>query len=592
VASDEYAIQEAGSAPADQNDPLTHGAYVRLCAGLVVVAEAERLIIAGGLVRKLLTGSDAPGVATTLIPMLDGHRRLAEICAESGKPESMARQVISMLRSSGLAEYADRPFGDDGRQAAHASTFLSRSVHAAGTFRNTLQAQEALATSAVLVLARAQLAESLRADLLACGIGSVTVGDAHDIRATQAAVGAVAQWPHPLVVGVEDPSVRQALSIADTACRERGVVLLRAARYGSTAQLGPMFRSGHTACYECFNRGHDDYFAAQPAEPDSIDAPLSGAYDDMLVSLIGGEALAVLGHVRLPESYRTVVLTSLADYSNQRLTVFPYPDCPRCGDLSPSAKEPDAAAAYEWEMQAIPDPLGSAASAAAVSGLDLKGLATERASFAGRPSYPLPLGAAKLAAAAREDVPQDSPPARFGGFQLARLLARTAGRRAPGHPSDLRRWAPSGGNLASVRLFAAAAGPDFGVAAGRLTIYDDMQHRLIVARAGPVPAGRLLEGTGLTLAEPGLVLVFVADVARIARKYGRFAYRLSHSDAGVAAAQLIAVAQDLGLTVSFAPGWEPGLADLLELLPGREYITAVALLTPQEERGHCDAAHS
>jgi hypothetical protein len=105
-----------------------------------------------------------------------------------------------------------------------------------------------------------------------------------------------------------------------------------------------------------------------------------------------------------------------------------------------------------------------------------------------------------------------------------------------------------------------------------------------------VPVSELLAGTGLAAAEPAAVIVLVAHVARIARKYSSFGYRLAHLDAGVAATQLITVGQELGLAVEFAPGWRADLADLLELLPEQEYITALAVLRPQERP--VDAADS
>jgi hypothetical protein len=125
------------------------------------------------------------------------------------------------------------------------------------------------------------------------------------------------------------------------------------------------------------------------------------------------------------------------------------------------------------------------------------------------------------------------------------------------------------------------------VTAELLTVYDDIEHRLIVARAGRVGIGSVLAETGLEPVEPAAVIVLVAHVARIARKYTSFGYRLAHLDAGVAAAQLIAVAQELDLAVAFAPTWSADLAELLELLPDQEHITAVAVLTPQEREGRC-----
>jgi len=248
------------------------------------------------------------------------------------------------------------------------------------------------------------------------------------------------------------------------------------------------------------------------------------------------------------------------------------------------------AGAYEWEVQGGPASLFPPGGQAGLARPDLKELATRRPVFPSSPSYPLAAEAEADAVTSLGGGREVSSPARLGSAQLARILAQVGGRRAPGHPSDLRRWAPNGGNLASVGLYAVTAGSGFGATAERLTVYDDIEHRLIVARAGRVRISKVLAETGLEPAEPAAVIVFVAQVARIARKYTSFGYRLAHLDAGVAAAQLIAVAQELGLAVAFAPTWSAGLAEFLELLPDQEYITAVAVLSPQERRA--DAADS
>lgn len=579
MTGDEYAILGTAAVPPGTADQVTEGSYVRMCVGLAVLAEADRVIVTGGLRRKLLGGPDACRVAADLIPLLNGQRTVAEVCAASGMAVAGAMQVIELLRSSGLVEYADCPFGNDSRLAAHAQAFYSRAVYATGQHRNSQVSLDALANSAVLILATGHVARALRADLRACGIGTVVTGGAADASATGTAVAGIAQRPHPLVVAVETPGSQDALTGAEATCRERDVTMLRAAQYGTAAELGPLFVPGRTACYGCFTNGHDEFFARQPRGRSIAGDAASPALDDVLAAMITAEVLAVLGHIRLPQSYRAVVVTSLTDYSDHRLTVIPRPDCPVCGEAFPGEKADDAAAIYEWEMEAMPASLADPA-AGGLERPEIHELATRRLSLPARPSYPLP-------SAALRDAPDEALPAvpavgQFGSTELAWVLSRVAGRRAPGHPANLRRWAPSGGNLASVRLYVTAAGRAFGPAAGCLAVYDDMEHRLTVVRAGPVPIIRLLEGTSLAATEPTAALVFVADTARIAAKYGSFGYRLSHLDAGVAAAQLIAVTQELGLAVAFAPAWSPGLDELIEVLPGQEFITALALITARE----------
>jgi len=336
MADDEYPIVDAadGDRP-DAADKLGDGTYVRFCEGLAVLVEGNRVIMTGGLRRQMFTGRDACRVAAELVPVLDGRRTAAEAYAASGMQQEAAKQAILIFRSLGLVEYADRPFRDDGRLTSHVSTFLSRAAHAAGTYRNSQDSRDALATSALLVLAPAPVAKPLQADLLACGIGSVVIGNAAEVAATRAAITAMARWPHHLVIGVEDLAARAAFTGTETACRDRAVPLLRAARAGTRAELGPLFLGGHTACSACFNRDHAEYFAGRSGETALPDDADTCALDEAFAAMIAEEALAVLGHIRTPQSYRSVTFTSLSDYSDQRLTVLPWPDCPACGALSP-----------------------------------------------------------------------------------------------------------------------------------------------------------------------------------------------------------------------------------------------------------------
>lgn len=557
------------------NDRIEESTYVRLCAGVAVLKEPDRVLVASSLGRKLLTGGDAQRIATTLIPLLDGRHTVAEACAMSGMSKAATTQAISLLRSFGLVEYSESSLGDVGSMSRHAFALFSQVTSSAG-HRNSQETADALAGSAVLIEAPGPVAEPLRDDLMACGISSVSIADPADGECMAVAVARTAQAVYPLVIGVELPGGGPLSPQLAALCRERRVKFLRAARNGSVAELGPLFFPGYTACYDCFIRSYREYFNGDTSGQRAPGAPGdSGDHvlDNVLAAMIADEALAVLGHIRVPRSYRNMTLVSLSDYSDKHLTVVPYPDCPVCGALYACAEEASPAAAYEWQVHAMPKEFGSPGPAKSA----VADLVSMRASFPSSPSYPLP-AAARLPACQQGSPEAERVPA-FDLTGLAAVLARTAGRRLPGHPSDFRRWAPSGGNLASVRAYVVAEGAGFGEASEILLVYDDIEHRLKAARACRMHISRLLSGTGLRASSPSAAIVFVVDVARVARKYGSFAYRLSHLDTGVAAAQLAAVIQELDLTVTFAPSWSPELAEILELLPEREYVSGLALIS-------------
>ncbi|MFE2355009.1 hypothetical protein [Streptomyces parvulus] len=111
---------------------------------------------------------------------------------------------------------------------------------------------------------------------------------------------------------------------------------------------------------------------------------------------------------------------------------------------------------------------------------------------------------------------------------------------------------------------------------GNVFRYDDLAHRLIALRADPLHLPDVLADTDLDADGLDAVMVFAAAHGRLARKYEEFAYRLAHLDAGCAATQLSAVSTARGLTVRFATRWSEAFADLLDLSPDVQYVTAVA----------------
>ena len=81
------------------------------------------------------------------------------------------------------------------------------------------------------------------------------------------------------------------------------------------------------------------------------------------------------------------------------------------------------------------------------------------------------------------------------------------------------------------------------------------------------------------------MIVSTGALARVAGKYHDFAYRIVHLDAGVATAQLQALATGYGLATRVAPRVDDGLLrEELRLDPADEPVTAVLGLYGREPR--------
>src|SRR5262249_31935188 len=149
---------------------------------------------------------------------------------------------------------------------------------------------------------------------------------------------------------------------------------------------------------------------------------------------------------------------------------------------------------------------------------------------------------------------------------------------ADGPTGMQRRWAATGGNLGSVELYIAAADVA-GLEAG-VYFYQSQKH--VLARLFPYPRREagvdfLCKGAPTIPEEiPQATVVMAGAYSRVAQKYGAFAYRVVHLDAGVGLTQIQAVAGSLGLEAYPATHWdEKHISNQLDLIEVSELPTAV-----------------
>jgi SagB-type dehydrogenase family enzyme len=178
--------------------------------------------------------------------------------------------------------------------------------------------------------------------------------------------------------------------------------------------------------------------------------------------------------------------------------------------------------------------------------------------------------------------------------QLASLLMMTAGvRRSWSREGQVKRWAPTAGNLGSVELFVAARNVE-GLTPG-FYFYQPREHSLASFRryCGTLEIeefmGRVTPVDRSCL--PDALVLFTGAYHRLSQKYGPFAYRLINLDAGVALSQLHFVAQSLNIRSLTMPRWADDLiAGQLNLELLQEQSTAVAALFAAASGIHPDSS--
>jgi SagB-type dehydrogenase family enzyme len=351
---------------------------------------------------------------------------------------------------------------------------------------------------------------------------------------------------------------------------------------GGRLRIGPVRTPDAVICSGCAGAALDelDRGAADPIAADGSPGLLGQA----AIALVGAQVYELLAGLRVPSALARVGTARIDDLSLESFILTPEDDCPDCFGTPGQPRRP-AVSVEEFEYLC-------GISSAALGGLslddehavDYRDLSVARRAYRGHRVLALP--------AAGSDPAADPDPADGGGTgdaeralrRLSHLVSRTAGYRQPANAMDVlqfdgtRRWTASGGGLASVELYVLARDLEQkgSFAAAK---YDDLQHAMVFL---PAPQARIRDvaslcGVGASNADDPLI-VLVSASWRLGRKYGEFARRLAHLDAGCATVQLAVSGRAAGYDIAYLPSWPRELAELLGLRPRLEQIVALARL--------------
>jgi SagB-type dehydrogenase family enzyme len=529
--------------------------WPRLRRGLAVATVPDGLLVEGGPSRQLLGGAAAASLLPRLLPRLDGTCEPGRLAAEFSLSRAQLGQALDLLDGCGLLEWV-QPDGPAGFAAEHVAAYMSRTIGVNDSCPSADDLAVQLESATVVLVAPPVLAQAIAEDLTETGVGSVQV------CAVAEAVGMPSPTEGRRVAAVfDDPSDEDdSLALVVAACREHDVPVLRFSAAAGHVEVGPAFGTIETACVSCYRKGQ---VPGAEAAAELWDARTGAA--GMLAGLVTSALLGMLTHQPPLPSPRQLARTSLPLRVTEVYSVVPDLECACCAGGAPP-QDPDSrdVLTYEWRMAKVPLAFEVIDAPTPARRDLLTMLQRQRENFPGSPRYQLP----EQQAVTRQRGMDESA--------LGAILARTAGFRTAGGP-DRRRWAPSGGNMASVCVYLCTEAGLFGLP-GTIYRYDDIEHEILSVHADHVPLARVLDGTGLDSARTDIAVILVGAAGRLSQKYGDFAWRLTHLDTGCAALQFQLVAVSYGLSVTFAPAWPAQLSQMLELDPDREVVTAVASL--------------
>jgi hypothetical protein len=533
-----------------------HATRPQLCRGLLVEGAPN---------RAWFTGAASTGLLPRLLPLLDGTRELQTLSEEADISMEHLHKVLVLLQGRGLLDESPSPAGR-AEQAGEAATFFSRSISLADGHRSSGELSAALGRARVFVVGPPAPADAIVSALVGSGLGDVLTADS--LRTCD--VDRIADpGPDDLVVHCDDgvdPAVDSLLSL----CRDAGVPILRCAVTATHVEIGPRFTPGVTACIPCFRSGYanrPEELRAQPGD--------SGLPQEALVGLMAGwaaaQVLAAVAGATEVHSPHLLSRVAVMDGNVSRYYVLPEASCDHCRGPRPGETVDTATwpLIHEHQLQIdVRDPLRDHPPNQRTRNM-LADLVLDRPPFWTEPRLALPQGDPTLTwdrARRHADQPSDL-------LALAGLLRVVAGQRTdPGAPQNgPRRWAPTGGNLASVAAYVLEGSQHFGLP-GTVHRYDDVAHELISLYSAPTPLDDVLSTTDLAM---GGFDYLTGAVGRLSMKYQDFACRLAHLDAGCAVMQLQIAAENSGFELVLASTWGSELADALELEPDRELVTAV-----------------
>jgi SagB-type dehydrogenase family enzyme len=538
----------------------------RLINELAFVSVGNGLLVEGTEAQQLFRGPAVDSLLPRLFAVLDGQHEFTDLVRVVPEfPPQMIAEALALLFSRGLLEDGAADVPIDVRLPSPLVSFARRHVDTTRRNRAASQGLARLAAARVAVVGPMEDAHLLIDELAGCGI--------------------LAAWHEPseidqghtLVVGLTNSRENiEALATLDDRCAEWGVRWLRAVRRGCEIEIGPCFHRAQLACYRCF------------AGAGNTHTPPGGTVAHVLVwiSLVAMEIVNLISWLCPPVSGLSVLRWNLDNGTQRRLRWFRVPGCPHCLPLPQRARR-DMPLAFAYEEAVAPPPYEYLNTKEhqrhyLLANLELQ---KEQKEYTHRPSVPLTRAAPPsggvldgwMASPPYMGVAAPSSLVRHSRLELpvlAGILERVGGIRtkrvqtSASRRDKVQRWIPTGGNLGSVEIFVQSRRVE-GLEPGWY-FYQAATHDLAWLQGnlavGPHP-------------EAPVLLVLAAAHARVRRKYGALAYRIVHLDAGVALAQLLAVASGYGLRAYPILAWDDRpLIKALALDPELEPIVAMASL--------------
>ncbi len=512
----------------------------RLHAGVVAVPFERGLLLEGTAERRVFGGAAARSLLPRLLPLLDGTRTLADLIGVIGADRADdVSAALALLYTSGHVQEADTDLGLPAGVSTGAAETVGRLLDTTRVWPNVESAFHALHNAPALIVDTGRPAARLASLLAASGdeVRSIPIDHTPD----------TGQFIIVASSGEEDTDLLDAL---DRRSAEAGATWLRLHHRNGILEMGPLFDRRHTPCFACF--------LAARGTGDREDVAADGdIFDDLAWAMAAGEVFNQRARIGTSLASTALATIDLRRWTARQESFARRPECERCG-RSKLGGTATPAFIYDQGVAFPPRDKISPKGHQVHYRMDNLMIQHDHRSYDSSPKISLPVvePAAVAGRAGRLDVET-----------LGALLRGAFGLKPEPHNPQVRRYAPTGGNLGSPQAFLIV-NDVAGIAAGRY-YYNPFEHCLSVLGEEPDPVER----------DAAVVVSIHSALSRVAHKYQQLAFRICCLDAGVACAQLEAIAADAGIRASILDAWDDDeLLSAFDLSREGNPVTAVVTL--------------
>jgi SagB-type dehydrogenase family enzyme len=534
-------------------DGLAEAATYRIRDGLVRYRSGNVYVIEGGPVGTALQGAGAVEVLPEFCDLLTSGRTVRELSDIMRLPVGDVVGTLSVLQKAGLLQQLPTPpLPDDPPDDLPDSvrTFVSRSVEFTGRFGSAADAVRDMGHWRVLVGGAKELADSIRETLERSWIATEPYS-AERLSELSGATTDDAHRKELVIEAFEAPGFTPSESFL--MCHRYGAFWLGCGSSENRGFVGPMAHRDFS-CSACLRSAQTDRASAVPTAGTAI--PLG-----LVAGLAAGEAIHLMTGVGRNRSVgQTVDLAwdpAAGTLSSSATRLYRRWTCATCGAPG-SGTDQQKPWTYEQDIalppRRVPRP--------AVSRLT---------AFGGPKKVKRSLPT--CASVSRADL------AEAGGLQImGTLLDRVVGLRPESGYGAARRRAPSAGNLESAQACVLSREEIPGIHSHAAWFQPDDDRFVAAGRV----ARTELEAVFRSLAvEPDTdhVIVWVANLGSLTRKYGDLALRLAHLDAGVVFTHALLLGRALGIQPRLLRHWNAdSISTALDLEPEMELVTGIMVV--------------